>query len=218
MSRPPLLCQEGSGVRSREEGEKIGGNALSNRPGKGREYSGAAKYGGHMQALFLISLLLFQVPVAQKAIGISGRVTFSDGAPAPGTVMRAVHVMDGVQTDAPARGYLTATDATGRYGFELVPGRYYVRAEETGNLFTYYPGVTTETDAMPVTALDTPLENLNIALPLSSSGVHVIGRVKFPAGQQRPSPNQTVQLNGSYRLNGPIAADGTFDIPHVRRG
>jgi hypothetical protein len=27
-----------------------------------------------------------------------------------------------------------------------------------------------------------------------------------------------VQLNGSNRLNGPIAADGTFDIPHVRRG
>jgi hypothetical protein len=110
-----------------------------------------------MQALFLISLLFLQAPVAQKGIGISGRVTFSDGTPAPGTVMRAVPVMNGGQTDVPARRYLAVTDAAGKYGFEVVPGRYYVRAEEIGNVFTYYPGVATETDAMPVTASDTAL-------------------------------------------------------------
>jgi hypothetical protein len=131
--------------------------------------------------------------------------------------MRAVSCY-GWRAGGCSRRYLAATDVAGRYGFELVPGRYYIRAEETGNVFTYYPVSPLNVMRMPVTASDTPLENINIALPLSSSGVHVTGRVKFPAGQQRPSLNQTVQLNGSYRLNGPIAEDGTFDIPHMRRG
>src|SRR5262249_30748233 len=148
---------------------------------------------GHMQELFLISLLFLQVPVAQKGIGISGRVTFSDGAPAPGIVMRAVLIPDDGQTDVPARRYLAVTDVDGQDGFNDAPARYVLRAKETGNVLTYYPGVATESDAMPVTLSDTALENVNIVLPPSSSGVHVIGRVKFPAVQPRPSPNQAVQ-------------------------
>jgi hypothetical protein len=172
-----------------------------------------------MQELFLIGLLLIQTPAPRPTGSISGVVTFSDGTPAAGLVIQSMPVSDGAQAGAPSRPSFALTDASGAYRLTVVTGRYHVRFSTGSDSFVYYPGVAAETEAAVVTASDSPIENVNFNLSASASGVHVAGHVKFPSNGLAQSPKPIVQLSGNGRpLTSPIAADGTFDIPHVFKG
>lgn len=167
-----------------------------------------------MQALILISLLLMQAPAARPTLNITGRIVFSDGAPVQSIAVRAVPVDGNGPAGTPPRTSLSFTDPAGAYRLAVEPGRYYVFLSDVP---LYFPGVVPVTDAVPVTVTDSPVENVNIALP-PNAAVHISGHVKFPAGQQGPSANQNVQMLGAGVRTVPIEKDGTFDIPHVRRG
>lgn len=174
-----------------------------------------------MQGLLSIGILLFQTPAPRPpASVISGRMVFADGAPAAGMVVVPVRVPESGQQAAPPP-FPSRTNAMGAFRFlNLPPGRYFIRMGANGEAFIYYPGVATESDATVVTVTaGTNINDLNFTLPPSASGVRVLGHVTFPPNQTAPAETQRAQIAGPVGLfTSPIAADGTFEIPHVRPG
>jgi hypothetical protein len=169
----------------------------------------------------LISFLLTQALAAPLSGSISGVVTFSDGTPAAGLLVRTTPIatIDGPQAGAPARSAFSLTDASGRYRLVVTPGRYYVSFSPNIDSSIYYPGVTASQEADIVTVGDSPVENVDIHLQPSASGVRVTGHVKFPTNDTSQSAKPTVQLSGNSRPRTvPIAFDGTFELTHVFRG
>jgi hypothetical protein len=122
-------------------------------------------------------------------------------------------------TDAPIRPSFAITDASGKYRLVVTPGRYYVYFSPNNDSSIYFPGVAAKEEAAVVAVTESPVENVNIKLQPSASGVHVAGHVKFPSKDASQSAKPEVQLFGNGRpITIPVTADGTFDIPHVFRG
>lgn len=173
-----------------------------------------------MKELALIGVLLFQAPAARPPSSIvSGQIVFSDGAAAAGIVVAPVRILEPGAL-APL-SFPFRTDSKGVFRFSnLSPGRYYIRVGGNGEVFTYYPGVATENDATVVTvAAGASIDDLNFALPASASGVSVLGHVTFPPNRPAQAATPRVQISGPVgQFTSAIAADGTFEIPHVRPG
>jgi hypothetical protein len=166
----------------------------------------------------LLALLLLQRGVPASGDGIvSGRLTYSDGAPAFSQAVQLAPQPG--QTPAPVLRTVR-TDATGAFlFFGLVPGRYTIRFE-SGGASIYYPGVLAEAGAT-VVAVDSgsSVGNLEFRLPPSADGVRILGRVAFPSNYVLPPTPPVVQVrNVAFPQGIPIAPDGTFEIPHVRPG
>ena len=172
-----------------------------------------------MQELFLISLLFIQAAAQPPATSITGRIVFSDGMPASGLIVQAVPVSEVQDPGLFIKGSsLGRTDGAGAYKIQLAPDSYYLRIRDGKGGFTYYPGVPVLPDAAVVRTTDTPIENLNFALPQAASGIHVSGHVTLPPSQSGRRAG-IVQLSGpTGPLTVPIGPAGAFDIPHVMPG
>ena len=150
-----------------------------------------------MQELFLISLLLIQAAAQPPATSITGRIVFPDGTPASGLVVQAVPVSEVQDPGLFIKGStLGRTDGAGAYKIQLASGSYYLRIRDGRGGFTYYPGVPALPDAVVVRTTDTPIENLNFALPQSASGIHVSGHVMLPPSQTGRQAGMSIQLGG----------------------
>ncbi len=173
-----------------------------------------------MQELFLVSLLFVQAAAQPPATSITGRILFSDGMPASGLVVQAVPVSEVQDPGLFIKGSsLGRTDGAGAYKIQLAAGSYYLRIRDGRGGFTYYPGVPVLPDAAVVRTTDTPIENLNFALPEAASGIHVSGHVTLPPSQSGRRAGMAVQLSGpTGPLTVPIDPAGAFDIPHVMPG
>jgi hypothetical protein len=162
-----------------------------------------------IQAIVL-SLLLLQRGVPASGDGIvSGRLTYSDGAPA---FSQAVLLVPQPGQAPTVRLRNARTDATGAFlFFGTVPGRYTLRVEYASGTPIDYPGILT-------VAAGTPLANLDFRLPPSADGVRILGRVAFPSNYVPPPAPPVVQVLNIPAPPIAIAADGTFEISHVRPG
>ncbi len=173
-----------------------------------------------MRGLLLIGILLLQPQPrlqVQPAGGvISGRVVYADGAPVSGSIVTVVPVSPPPSTPPPR---IIFTNQAGEFrSSSLAPGRYYLRLGTTRDTPMFYPGVSSESAATAITvSAAANVENLNFALP-ATAAVRLTGHVSFPANQNTRPPDQRVQLTSNNAVASPIAADGTFDIAHVRPG
>ena len=182
-----------------------------------------------LKEVLLIGILFFQAPAARPTgASVSGHLSFADGMPVPRALLNLVPVPEpGRQAGQPR---FTFGDTAGAFRLQNVPaGRYLVRLGGfAGEAPIYYPGVTGESAASVVTVEpDANIENLNFSLPRALSGVRVAGRVTVPPNQNLQTATQRVQIlggipgaqiNTAWQLTGSIAADGTFEVPHVREG
>jgi hypothetical protein len=129
-----------------------------------------------------------------------------------------MRIANGGQADAPFHPAFATTDPSGKYRLAVQPGHYYVFFSPTFDSSIYFPGVATQSEATVVAVSDSPVENVNIHLPPSASGVRVSGHVKFPLKGESQSAKPDVRLFGNGRpITVPVASDGAFDIPHVFR-
>ena len=146
---------------------------------------------------------IHQAAAQPSATSITGRIVFSDGMPASGLVVQAVPVSEIQDPGLFIKGSsLGRTDGAGAYKIQLAAGSYYLRIRDGRGGFTYYPGVPVLPDAAVVRTTDTPIENLDFALPEAASGIHVSGHVTLPPSQsgRRAGHGGTTQR-----------ADGTLD-------
>lgn len=106
-----------------------------------------------MTSLLLGAWLLVQGAVAQPGSAvITGRILASDGSPMPGVRVAAVPV-EGAGRDQSIETFarIAETDNRGQYRLDnLDSGRYYIRAGLV-ELPTYYPGVTSLSEARVIT-------------------------------------------------------------------
>jgi hypothetical protein len=170
-----------------------------------------------MPALALIAVIVLQVPAPRPSGGvISGRVVYSDNAPAAGMFVSVVPA-GGAGRPLPAR-----VDDSGNYRVtNISPGRYYVRAgfDFIEGSFTYFPDAATEAGATAVNV--TADTNTAVAFNLSpaASGVRLSGRVTFPPNQRARAAVVIEGASGRLsRRQSLIADDGTFEILHVGPG
>jgi hypothetical protein len=169
-----------------------------------------------MQALALIAILVLQTPAPRPSGGvISGRVLYSDNAPAAGMFVSVVSA-GGSGRPFPAR-----VDDSGNYRLtNIPPGRYYLRVgfDFIEGSFTYFPDAATEGGATAVNV--TADTNVAVAfnLPPAASGVRVAGRVIFPPNQRARAAVVMDAASGRSRRQGLVADDGTFEILHVGVG
>jgi hypothetical protein len=180
---------------------------------------------GHMNGVVLALLLFAQgvaVPGAQTGT-VSGRVFNMDGTPAARIRVAAQSMAESpaAAAEAPVLSSIVQTDALGNYRLEgVTPGRFYIEAGLV-DLPTYYPGVTSITEARVVTvAGGAAITGIDFKMG-RPAGLTVRGRVKLEAGALMP-PNARVLLTGG---SGTVAnrnvippADGTFSFEGVPPG
>jgi hypothetical protein len=171
-----------------------------------------------MTELILLALLFSQQQIAPTSSSgvVSGTISYSDGTPASGMMLRLTRIPDPGQQPPNAPGALTATDSKGVYRRRVAPGRYIIGAVAAEVI--YYPGVRAEGEAQLVTVnAGSTVEGLNLFLPPSASGVRVQGRVRLPANYPTPMTSLRVEVPRAGRGTG-IASDGTFEFTHVMPG
>ena len=154
-------------------------------------------------------------------VSISGRVLDKNGQPATSlSVLPAQKTYDanGIETvrpGGPAR--FGRTDENGDYRISgLLPGEYYIMAEASGVMPTYYPGFRSLREAVPVVVSSTDLGGIDFRI-VSTEKYAVRFRVAgiFPMPKEL---NLVLQSPAGVAATGsattvPIPADGWFSTP-----
>jgi uncharacterized protein (DUF2141 family) len=112
---------------------------------------------------------------------ITGRITNESGSPLAGVQVfaTAVGYRSGLKTQIQS-GPTVSTNANGQYQLtSLVPGNYYIRAQETA-FGVYYPGVSDSGDAVMI-PIRGGEEVLGIDIVHRTKGFKISGRVTTPA-------------------------------------
>ena len=176
-----------------------------------------------MNGMLAVLLLFLQsaVPGIQSG-SVSGRVLNLDGTPAARMRVAAQFAAESptAAADAPVLTSIVQTDAQGNFRLEgMMPGRFYITAGLV-DLPTYYPGVTSISEARVVTLKDgDALTGIDFKMA-RPAGLTVRGRVKLDAGAAMP-PNARVVMSGgtaATNLSMIVPADGTFAIEGVPPG
>jgi len=176
----------------------------------------------------LATALTAQTPPGQAG-SVTGQLRTLAGAPAiairvaavtaPAVNSRRADGQQYVESVTPASTALTNNE--GRYRLaNIPPGRYYIVAGALPDV-TYYPGTTTEDEAMVVTITSgaTPA-NLDFRL-LKAFGGTVTGRVRPRADAAAQEAKEKAILSGGKLeelLEAPVAPNGSFAFGHVPTG
>jgi hypothetical protein len=151
-------------------------------------------------------LILALAMVVQARTGsVTGRIQSQDGTPAVGVRVSALQSGDMMG--------VALTDSEGRYELKgIAPGPYVIAAGLIGS-FTYSPGTTDESKAVPVAVrADAVVANVDFKLA-ATAGVRIRGVVEAPAGNFPRAREATLG-----EMNEVVQADGSFEFRGVKPG
>jgi hypothetical protein len=146
-------------------------------------------------------------------LSITGRVLDRNGQPSslitvtPG---QKTYDANGIETVRGVPAGYGRPDANGAYRISgLLPGEYYIMTGESGGLTTYYPGVRSLKEAVPVVVSGSDLGGIDFRIVPTEKFA-----VRFRVTGIFPVPRElNLLLNGVPATTVPTPADGWFTIP-----